>query len=177
MWDIFSLLWEQGSGTGLSSMRSAVRIRADHRHRDAFAWVERRRIAARKDPGVRRDQASVKPLQLMGYATDVLIGVCRTCILSICSVLLRLVIDSTRGSTGHLFSGLDLGLVTDGQPLQMDQKFWPALFEEEIVEVVQVSVSVFGRPVEQLPEAVQVELSDETGEVGGLEEFSVLFDR
>lgn len=85
--------------------------------------------------------------------------------------------DSTRGWIGHLLSGLDLGPVTDGQPLQMDQEFWPAPFEEGIVETVQVSVSAFGGPVEQLPEAVQVELSDEAGEVGGLEEFSLLFDR
>ncbi|XDV21610.1 hypothetical protein PO909_026683 [Leuciscus waleckii] len=76
MWDIFSLLWEQGSGTGLNSTRNAARIRADHRHRDAFVRVERRRIAARKDPGLGRHRASVRPLQLMGYATDVLIGPC-----------------------------------------------------------------------------------------------------
>lgn len=85
--------------------------------------------------------------------------------------------DSTRGTTGHLLPGLHLCLVTDGQPLQMDQKFWPTLFEVGVVELVQVAVSVFGGLVKKLPEAVQVELPDEAGEVGGLEEFSVLFDR
>lgn len=76
MRDIFSFLWEQGSGTGLNSVRSAVWIRPDDRHRDAFVGVERGHIAARKDPGMGRDQASVKPLRLMmGY---VLILVCRT---------------------------------------------------------------------------------------------------
>ncbi len=84
---------------------------------------------------------------------------------------------SARGTTGHLLSGLHLGLVTDREPLHVDQKLWPTLFEEGIVEVVQVAASVLEGPVINLPEAVEVELADEAGEVGGLEQFSVLFDR
>lgn len=97
--------------------------------------------------------------------------------LCICGVVLRLLMVSARGATGHLLSGLHLGLVTDCEPLHVDQKLWPTLFEGGIVEVVQVAASVLEGPVINLPEAVEVELPDEAGEVGGLEEFGVLSDR
>lgn len=66
---IFRLLWKQSTGIGLNHLRSVVRIEADDRNRDAFVRVEGRHITVRKDPGERRDRASLRPLLLMRYRT------------------------------------------------------------------------------------------------------------
>lgn len=75
---IFRLLRKQSTRTGLDPVRSVVRIEADDRNRDAFVRVEGRHITVRKDPGARRDRASLRPHLLMGYRTKVLIWVCKT---------------------------------------------------------------------------------------------------
>lgn len=55
----------------------------------------------------------------------------------------------------------------------MDQKLRLASSEVGIVEMMPVSVFVSGRTVKNLLEAVEVELPDEAGEVGGLKGFIV----
>lgn len=80
----------------------------------------------------------------------------------------------TRGPTADGLAGLDLGLVVGGEPPQRRDQSGAVPLEARVEEVIvggavgggQVVVPV-GRV--HLPEAVEVELADEAGEVGGLE--------
>lgn len=156
-------LWKQKGRTGMSSASSGVWI---NRQREACVRVEGGGISAGKDPGVARHRALLI-LLLMGCTAREL-G--RTSLL-LCRVALSFLLSSAQWTTALLLSAL--GLFTEGQPLQMDQKLRLALSEVGIVEMMQASVFVSGRTVKNLPEAVEVELADEAGKVGGLEGFIV----
>lgn len=79
-----------------------------------------------------------------------------------------------RRPTADLQPGLELGLVLNGEPPQCRDKSGVAALEVRVGEVV-VGGTVLGRQAAvstrriHLPEAVEVELPDEAGEVLGLE--------
>lgn len=92
-------------------------------------------------------------------------------------------LEAVGRAAGHLQAGRQLGLVGTGEPLEVDEKLRLVAAEVRAVEVVERPVArrpadprpwpgpCRARPTQHhLAEAVEVELTDETGEVGGFEE-------
>lgn len=85
----------------------------------------------------------------------------------------------TRGPTADRLAGLDLGLVVGREPPQRRDQSGAVSLEVRVEEVI-VGGAVGGGQVVvpvgriHLPEAVEVELADEAGEVGGLERVHVV---
>lgn len=95
-------------------------------------------------------------------------------------------LEAVGRAAGHLEAGRQLGLVGAGEPLEVHQQLRLVAAEVRAVEVVQRPVARRpaaprprpgprrARPAQHhLAEAVEVELADEAGEVGGFEELGL----
>lgn len=86
---------------------------------------------------------------------------------------------SARGPTADRLARLDLGLVVSGEPPQRRDQSGAVPLKVGVEEVI-VSGAVGGGQVVvpvgrvHLPEAIEVELTDEAGEVGGLESVHIV---